>query len=196
MSTNRRGTWGPKGKGPTGRNLCYCGCGREVLPPARTTFEPACYHRWREKHDPATQRSLVYRRDHGVCAICGTDTELHRRTAQETAAFWKRLARHHAEDLLLADELPPLPWMKPGEPHALASCYHWSEIWVREDIEKAFGKGVLDGRHTWEADHILPVVEGGGECDLSNLRTLCLPCHRAETAKLAKRRAEQRRLKK
>ena len=31
----------------------------------------------------------------------------------------------------------------------------------------------------WDADHILPVIEGGGECDLANLRTLCLKCHRA-----------------
>jgi len=41
----------------------------------------------------------------------------------------------------------------------------------------------------WDADHIVPVVEGGGECDLSNLRTLCLKCHRATTAELRKRRA-------
>jgi hypothetical protein len=24
----------------------------------------------------------------------------------------------------------------------------------------------------------VPVAEGGGECDLSNMRTLCLKCHR------------------
>ena len=41
----------------------------------------------------------------------------------------------------------------------------------------------------WDADHIVPVVEGGGECDLANLRTLCLKCHRAATAELRKRRA-------
>jgi len=41
----------------------------------------------------------------------------------------------------------------------------------------------------WDADHIVPVVEGGGECDLSNIRTLCLKCHRASTAELRKRRA-------
>ncbi len=40
----------------------------------------------------------------------------------------------------------------------------------------------------WDADHIVPVVEGGGECDLANLRTLCLKCHRAATAELRKRR--------
>jgi 5-methylcytosine-specific restriction endonuclease McrA len=47
-------------------------------------------------------------------------------------------------------------------------------------------------RSLWEADHIVPVVEGGGECDLSNLRTLCLRCHRMATLGLRLRRAEAR----
>jgi 5-methylcytosine-specific restriction endonuclease McrA len=41
-------------------------------------------------------------------------------------------------------------------------------------------------------DHIVPVVEGGGDCGLENLRTLCWACHHRETAALAKRRAEKR----
>ncbi len=40
----------------------------------------------------------------------------------------------------------------------------------------------------WDADHIVPVVEGGGECDLENIRTLCLKCHRVVTSDLRKRR--------
>jgi 5-methylcytosine-specific restriction protein A len=49
--------------------------------------------------------------------------------------------------------------------------------------------GLRPGRRKslWDADHILPVVEGGGECDLSNLRTLCLKCHRQATADLRRR---------
>jgi len=39
----------------------------------------------------------------------------------------------------------------------------------------------------WDADHIVPVSEGGGECDLDNIRTLCLHCHRIATAKLRER---------
>jgi 5-methylcytosine-specific restriction endonuclease McrA len=39
-------------------------------------------------------------------------------------------------------------------------------------------------RSFWDADHIVPVAEGGGECDLSNLRTLCIWCHQEHTAKL------------
>jgi 5-methylcytosine-specific restriction enzyme A len=39
----------------------------------------------------------------------------------------------------------------------------------------------------WDADHIVPVVEGGGECDLDNIRTLCLLCHRRLTLELRQR---------
>ncbi len=42
-------------------------------------------------------------------------------------------------------------------------------------------------RSLWDADHILPVAEGGGECDLDNMRTLCLRCHRKVTAELRDR---------
>jgi 5-methylcytosine-specific restriction endonuclease McrA len=42
-------------------------------------------------------------------------------------------------------------------------------------------------RSLWDADHKLPVAEGGGECDLDNMRTLCLACHRRVTAELRSR---------
>src|ERR1700685_563055 len=53
---------------------------------------------------------------------------------------------------------------------------------------RAVAEWGLRGRKTlWDADHIVPVAEGGGECDLSNMRTLCLKCHRAHTAELRER---------
>ena len=45
-------------------------------------------------------------------------------------------------------------------------------------------KSITSRRSLWDADHIVPVAEGGGQCDLDNLRTLCLPCHREATASL------------
>jgi hypothetical protein len=42
-------------------------------------------------------------------------------------------------------------------------------------------------RSLWDADHILPVSEGGGECDLDNPRTLRLICHRQQTLVLRQR---------
>jgi 5-methylcytosine-specific restriction endonuclease McrA len=43
----------------------------------------------------------------------------------------------------------------------------------------------------WDADHIVPVIQGGGECDLSNMQTLCLKCHRARTAELVASRKQR-----
>ena len=42
----------------------------------------------------------------------------------------------------------------------------------------------------WQADHTIAVAEGGGACGLENLRTLCTPCHRKETAALRGRLKE------
>jgi 5-methylcytosine-specific restriction protein A len=50
-------------------------------------------------------------------------------------------------------------------------------------------KGITSRRSLWEADHIVPVAEGGGQCDLDNLRTLCVACHREATAALRGRLA-------
>jgi 5-methylcytosine-specific restriction endonuclease McrA len=55
--------------------------------------------------------------------------------------------------------------------------------------------GIPPGRSCsdwWDADHIVPVVEGGGECGLSNFRTLCIPCHKKETKRLHGRLAVER----
>lgn len=38
--------------------------------------------------------------------------------------------------------------------------------------DDSFHEGVL-----WQADHVVAVAEGGGECSLLNLRTLCTRCH-------------------
>jgi 5-methylcytosine-specific restriction protein A len=45
----------------------------------------------------------------------------------------------------------------------------------------------INRKTLWDADHILPVAEGGGECDLENIRTLCLICHRRQTLELRQR---------
>jgi hypothetical protein len=55
----------------------------------------------------------------------------------------------------------------------LALMRHWGFSRMRKSL--------------WDADHILPVTEGGGECDLDNIRTLCLRCHRVVTAQLRER---------
>jgi 5-methylcytosine-specific restriction enzyme A len=38
------------------------------------------------------------------------------------------------------------------------------------------------GPNGWSADHNMRVVEGGGECGLENIRTLCIRYRREVTA--------------
>lgn len=49
--------------------------------------------------------------------------------------------------------------------------------------------GIPRHRHgrLWDIDHIVPVAEGGGAAGLSNLRTVCLKCHRQLTTELMAR---------
>ncbi len=61
-------------------------------------------------------------------------------------------------------------------------CFEGSNL---KNFRRARGSG-----HLWQADHIVPVVEGGGVCGLENYRTLCTACHKIETALLAGRRAK------
>lgn len=44
----------------------------------------------------------------------------------------------------------------------------------------------------WQADHIVAVHEGGGECGLDNYRTLCDTCHAKVTAAQGDKRKGQR----
>lgn len=145
MSDELRNRYAHK-RGPNGRYLCRW-CGTEVKPPRITFCGDACVHEWRLRTDPGYLRRLVFARDHGVCAECGTDTVA-------LVAELRGLRRQGYE-----------PW--------------------RKRVEE-LGIGHRRGSY-WDADHIVPVAEGGGECDLSNIRTLCIPCHQKATAELRKR---------
>lgn len=81
----------------------------------RTFCSDPCVHEWRLRSSVSYLRECVFRRDRGICAICGR---------------------------------------RPKK---------------------------------WEADHMLPVVEGG-DSNLDNIRTLCVPCHRKVTRELHFRR--------
>ena len=114
------------------RGLCRR-CGAEVQGRRRTFCSQLCVDLWLFQSSPAEVRRQVFLRDHGVCSLCGLDTET----------------------------LAP-------------------------------GRNLGGRRSHWDADHTVPLVEGGAN-DMSNIRTLCRRCHRAETAALRRRLAAARR---
>jgi hypothetical protein len=115
---------------------------------------------------PSFARAAVERRDKGVCSICGIDTEKLRRRFYNLV---QKMRRSGGRLCKRAEKLGKEA-RKRGWP------YDW-----------------YNSRSWWDADHITPVVEGGGGTGLENYRTLCVPCHKAETAALAARRARTKR---
>ena len=76
-----------------------------------------------------------------------------------------------------------------GEELTTASAQRMREIRALQQ------RGVVHRRRKswWEADHILAVVEGG-DSNLENMRTLCIPCHREVTRALRARRLHKSRV--
>lgn len=58
----------------------------------------------------------------------------------------------------------------------------WAELRAR---------GFRRRRSLWELDHVVPLIDGGSH-ELSNLQTLCVPCHREKSASESRERARRR----
>jgi 5-methylcytosine-specific restriction endonuclease McrA len=144
-------------KGPKGFNLCRQ-CRKECPSNHRTFCGPKCVDKWKMKTDPGHVRFKVKQRDRGVCARCRLDTTRVR------------------DMLYLLQEMAPEPWRggREGFPELLR---------YKREIEAILKVG---HRSTyWDADHIKPVKDGGGGCNLRNYQTLCVWCHKAKTKEQA-----------
>lgn len=151
----------------SGNPLCR-ECGGEVRRPRRTLCSQTCVDALLVRTSPSAARGRVFERDRGVCASCGLDTEVKKR-----ALLRMRRKNPTAEAMQASRELAA------GFERAVTILTRHPRVAVRRSL--------------WEADHVWPVVEGGGGCGLDNLRTLCIPCHHPATAELAGRRAAARR---
>ena len=131
------------------------------------------------RHQAALRRA-AFERDHGVCLCCGVDTveleSAYRAAKAQVYGAW-RYERTQAEMELA------------GAPKLISiALRHRGQIKAIEDRLRRLG---FDPRHCFgEADHILPLAEGGEDSE-ENVRWVCIPCHRRITAELAGRRARR-----
>jgi 5-methylcytosine-specific restriction endonuclease McrA len=129
--------WGKPDRNADGQPICRWCRGPITAPRRRTFCSDACVHEWRLRSSPPYVREQVWKRDSGICRLCGADVGA-------AVRLWKR-------------ERPP------------AADRRGRRAWRAR-------------RPRWEADHILPVADGGGECGLENYRLLCRACHVGVTA--------------
>ncbi len=114
------------------------------------------------KRPSAWETPMQYRDGRPLCRWCGGEVPKPRRTFCSPAC---------------ADE-----WQIRSNPG-----YARQKVWERDHgVCSQCGK---PSPSDWECHHVVAVAEGGGECGLDGLVTLCRSCHLIETAALAKRRA-------
>jgi len=148
-----------------GRPLCRW-CKKPVAPPRRSWCSAECIHEYRIRSDGSYIRAQLFERDQGVCAACGQDTEALRKELQALrgAIFAAREAPARLEACMRAKE-------------------RFAEV-GRMGF-KVGGTSPVGGipchETLWHADHVIPVHQGGGECGLEGLQTLCVPCHDRKT---------------
>ena len=133
-----------------------------MKPPRRTWCSDACVQERAIRTSAASARAHVYDRDKGICALCRLDTDAVEKTARVAIKKWYRRERAAGR---------PALW-RGG---------------VRMNVPPHGSVYVDTSRSLWQADHIVPVAEGGGACGLDNYRTLCVWCHPKETGKLRRR---------
>uniref|UniRef100_A0A3B3SKA1 Zinc finger RANBP2-type containing 3 n=1 Tax=Paramormyrops kingsleyae TaxID=1676925 RepID=A0A3B3SKA1_9TELE len=126
-----------------------------------------CQQRCREdfqtRSSGAYVRTRVLEAEHGVCQHCGLN-------AHQLFTRVRDAPPAHRKEMLEGTWLAQLPLKL------------LNEI-IRSPTEGQF----------WQADHIRPVYQGGGQCSLDNLQTLCTVCHRERTAQQAKERSQMKR---
>lgn len=160
--------------------------GTRDLPKGRRLWCSAeCVDAYRLVADPGFVREKLRERDGGICALCGCDADAEYRRWKEARKELARLAEWFASRARMRKDL----WGKVGYWRLREECLE--SLAAKYGLDQAWTTGRRSG---WDADHVVPVAEGGGECDLDNFRTLCHPCHKRVTAELAARLAQRRRV--
>lgn len=165
-------------------------CGEPVGKGRQTWCSEACVEAFRLRCDPAFIRGHIERTRPLVCAICGRDIAWLKSLEPRAKKAWYALdyqpSRCRRGHLLIN---------RRGRRNRRRQ-ERWARLWnyaLTRSIRSWMATRGLAG--IWEADHVVPVVEGGGLAPPDGYRILCIPCHRAETAALAARRAAARRPK-
>lgn len=169
----------PRPRGPNGERYCRR-CGAELSGRRMAWCSDQCSLFARiEVGWQGAARQYLRERDGGVCAACGLDTQALAKWLYRLAGSRSRWRLPSFQDLVV---------FRRGD-RALAA--------VRDLKRRGFDVPELSHRKAlirtlWHADHIVPIVEGGS-LSPENLQTLCVPCHKADTAAIAARKAALRR---
>ncbi|XP_047176712.1 uncharacterized protein LOC124843917 [Vigna umbellata] len=122
-----------------------------------------CYEEYRLRTSNRFLREELFKIEHGVCTNCQLDCH---KLVKDTRPLSLERRREFIQKIA---------------PN-IAKRKNMFEKLVNEPTEG----------NAWHADHIVPVYQGGGECKLENMRTLCVACHSDVTAAQCSERSKAR----
>lgn len=188
--------------GPTGRPICLQ-CGTNECLGRRTSFcSNACSEAYWIRRSGRMLRGATFQRDHGICRQCGLDTVKLERLRDRALAIswmdvlfynchqpasWKALTSREREIPRFRDPVIREAMIL-AAPLKSRFMRAWEYAANRANIPAWARRKRIS---LWIADHILPVFEGGGECGLENIQTLCVVCSAQKTADEAGRRGRR-----
>lgn len=147
----------------------YCRyCKKKIENPRRRSFcSEECVREFDIRTSASSVLYWIFKRDNGICRKCG-------RNAEEAKS------RHEKLESGMKNKYWENLWEWDLEIQARFVMYREIEMRrLRNDFQI-----ISPERSWWEADHVIPVSKGGGECGLENYQTLCVRCHKEETAVL------------
>lgn len=142
--------------------LCrWCGLDVKRISSKRRTFcSDECVHEYSIRSNSSYIRKYIAKRDNYICQICGLNCR----------GFLKHLNNYVRTKLWEEGNQKTRRQLE----EEFFAMNHME--WVNINNRSTF----------YDIDHIIPVSKGAGQCGEENLRTVCLRCHRIETAKLRK----------
>jgi hypothetical protein len=172
------------------RECTWCGAS---VPKHRSRWcSTKCVDEFKRRCMPFTIRSLVWKRDDGQCQLCGLDVKWLKtmvRKFRYANTDPVCVGRNYRKNLRGRKNA------RRQHRYRMVGNFDWSskkcklKQWIRI-------RGFNGISELWEADHKVPVVEGGGLCDESGYRLLCIPCHKKATRELRARLSEKNRVSK
>lgn len=157
---------------PVLRGVCR-GCGKPAGNGRRSWCSSECWEAHWVRASNSIMKEQVRKRDKGICALCSLNCiALLGEYRVFITSHGVRLTQFAHRDPLAAAWLDfhHIPYRRR---HAALTWGDW-----------------------WDADHIIPVSEGGGACGLENIRTLCIPCHKEVTRQMHAKQAKERKARK
>lgn len=148
---------------------CFPGCIIHVHSDASLFCDGDCREQYFVRKSSAAVRFATEAADAGVCSSCHVDCE---RLRQDLISAVVSSDATSEENIFQVRR-------------KLVERHHPLMMFFPNLVERAIRTPVAG--NLWHADHILPVSQGGGECTLENIQTLCVACHQLKTKEDLKR---------